>query len=110
MALPPAAAPVTDQRMVPTAAPLAAPAAAAAAAVSSHPVRSLGRVAGLLMVVLLVAAALALAFANGPGGAGPSSTPASDRSAQPQRTADPAGVGDSQSDDPSDDEPEVGEP
>ena len=121
MALPSAAAAaagaayMTDQRMIPTAAPRAAPAAAAAAAaaaapVSSHPARALGRVAGLLMVVLLVAAALALAFANGPGGRSPSATPASERSAQPQRTADPAGVGDSQSDDPSDDEPDVGEP
>jgi serine/threonine protein kinase len=129
MTLPPVAAAAgfadddeLDQRMIPTAAPrVAAPAsaarvaaagaAAAAAAARLPPARALGRLAGLLMVVLLVVAVLAMAIGNMTGGGrAPSATPASDRSAQPQRTADPAGVGDSQSDDPSDDEPDVGEP
>jgi Protein kinase domain len=122
-----------DPRGVATAAPrLAAPVAvgAAAAAAARRPAaaarRSLPgrRVAApilLVMAALLAGAVLALAAMNGPdGGARPTGSPTTTPSQSQRRDGtgaangsqrrDNSGVGDSRSDDPSDDEPDVGEP
>ena len=124
-----------DQRAIPTAMPLAAPAAAAALGLgarrprAAQPARRLAAPVLVAMAVLLAVAVLALAAGGGGGGGGsPSSSPTRtdspangargaggsrtrDRSgAGGSRTRDRSGVGDSQSDDPSDDEPDRGEP
>ena len=119
---------------------LAAAAAAGAGAVAARarggalpPVSSARRlVTPILLVLALVLAAIAFAVTNGNRGGGaatPTSAPPARQSAPPARqgapaggnqaapagrggaaTPDRSGVGDSQSDDPSDDEPDVGEP
>jgi serine/threonine protein kinase len=120
-------APEADDRPTPATAPVEASGLAAtvpppAAAVAAAPRRARTRrrrprrLAGLtrLVVVLAIAAGLLLAAIGG-GGESPStpSVPASSTTAVPAKPtashADKSGVGDSKSDDPSDDEPDVNE-
>ena len=114
----PATLPIADreERMMSTAMPRLAPPRAAAAARPPRPTAARrGRSRGLLrlllagMAVAALAAALALGNGSGAPQGGPVPTaPAAARDAAPPH--DSSGVGDSRSDDPSDDEPERGEP